>query len=88
MKNTFNKMFSRSLVKDIFSLLTTDINTGVDAKKSSYDEIYTNESSHIEIVGMKKRVDLYKWIMPTRIFEALVFKQKNRYNNRVFTVYN
>ena len=88
MKNTFNKMFSGSIVGDVCSLLTLNINTQMDAKKSSYDEIYTNEASHIEIVGMKKRTDLFNWFMSTRIFEAFVFKQKNRYNNRVFTVYN
>ncbi len=88
MKKIFYQKFFNGIILDFFALLAADINSETSVKKIALDEVYTNEGSLIEIVGMRRRFNLFQWLLPTRIFEALIFKQKNRYNNRVFTVYN
>ncbi len=88
MKNIFFETFGKSIVPDVFSLLTLDINSAADVKKTERDEIYVNEGKYIEIVGMKKRMDLFKWFLPIGIIDAIVFKQKMKFNNRVFTIYD
>lgn len=90
MKNSFNRT-----IADLYALLTVEINSVAGVKTSSRDEIYTNEGSYLEIVGMKKRINLFKRLLPTGIIDAIVYipkmkfnKQSFSVNNRVFTIYN
>lgn len=88
-------MFFKGTFSDLRALLVADINSVSNVKNISRDEIYTTESSYLEIVGMKKRTNLFKWFLSSGLIDAFMFKQKTRFNkqsfstnSRIFTIYN
>lgn len=76
MKNIFYKMFSRSIISDFIMLLTVDINTKVNVKEKSRDEIHSNFGNYFGTVGMQRKINLFKRFIFAGKFDGLVYGHK------------
>lgn len=80
----FYKMF-KQISPDLFELLTADINSNVNAHEITRDEIYSNRGNYLEIVGIGRRTNLLKRLLPTGKFDGLAYGQKIKFNKQSFS---
>ena len=73
------------LKSDLFAFLTADINSTASAHEMSQGEIYTYRGDYSEIVGMPRRINLFKRFLPTGKFDGLAYEERIRFKRQSFS---